>query len=322
MCNALAIDNHMPVKRYLSYEEKRELHLYKVINNILAHQRNKMIIALAKQFRLQEKDFIKRSPSVISDNAKPFSLKKWNKIIADSVKIPIFESGLNGFNAGINEKKGGYFFVKQDEEDVSLLFTLSNPGIEEWLENFTLVFADTVNRNVQRGLDVIVRDEIKEGGTIEQIRRRIQERANRKYTFIYGKSGNELLTAAGARRMAQTETTKAQNAGHLSGLKENEFIGFKAWLSSRNDKVRPTHTAADGRYTRDNGIPLDENFKVGRSWISSPGTLVSGDVKEIINCFCSVIAARKGRSRGGNTRQPSVRPPKPKKITVGRRRLT
>ena len=82
--------------------------------------------------------------------------------------------------------------------------------------------------------------------------------------------------------IAQTNITgafgKGQNEAFLrAGLR-------KRWLSQRDGRVRPTHTAADGQE-----VQANEKFKVGTANLNFPGDPESNDLSEIMGCRCSML---------------------------------
>lgn len=90
-----------------------------------------------------------------------------------------------------------------------------------------------------------------------------------------------------ARRIARTEVIAAHNGGAQAGAAARSQAMrvqvTREWLSSHDDRVRPTHREADGQ-TR----PLGEPFLVGGFPLAYPGD-PSGPPGEIINCRCTLI---------------------------------
>lgn len=245
---------------------------------------------------------------------KLFDRDVWNKRIAKAVRKMIFLSALDGFSAGRNIQKGGYYFEEKKASSVqsSIGFTEDNAGVSDWLDSYTMKFSDSINSNIQKGLDKIVSEAIVEEGSTGAIRKRIQDEINAKYSYIYGDSGGKTIPMWKAYQISQTETAAAQNAGNLAGLISSKVVEYKGWMSRRNSKVRPDHVAADSEYTRMKGIPLTKNFTIGsgksKAIMSAPGVLVSGNVGQRINCGCILIAAKKGSGSGssGSVSEPDL----------------
>lgn len=101
---------------------------------------------------------------------------------------------------------------------------------------------------------------------------------------------NLILTATGtdywpnrARTVARTETMGAVNAGVFRGAqvdaeRRGDLAPFKMWLSTIDDRTRPTHVAADKQRTL-----LSEPFVVGGANLLFPGD-PTGPADEVINC--------------------------------------
>lgn len=104
-----------------------------------------------------------------------------------------------------------------------------------------------------------------------------------------------VLTATGSERwpnravvVARTETMGAVNAGAYAGaLRDAEERGdpapFKVWLSTEDDRTRPSHVDADGQRTL-----LTEPFRVGGAPLLFPGD-PRGPAQEVIQCRCTFL---------------------------------
>jgi hypothetical protein len=90
------------------------------------------------------------------------------------------------------------------------------------------------------------------------------------------------LGIARARAIARTETHSAQQAATRSFANEvdEEFPLVKVWVSTEDDRTRPTHAEANGQQQ-----PLDQPFQVGDALLQFPGD-PSGPPEEVINCRC------------------------------------
>lgn len=104
-----------------------------------------------------------------------------------------------------------------------------------------------------------------------------------------------LLTASGtdrwpnrARTVARTETIAAVNAGVFRGAEleaeaRGDLAPFKQWISTADERTRPTHRAADKQRTL-----MREPFRVGTAQLMFPGD-PRGPAGEVINCRCSLF---------------------------------
>jgi len=118
-----------------------------------------------------------------------------------------------------------------------------------------------------------------------------------------------ILTASGtpywrnrAMTVARTETIGAVNAGVFrSAQQEAEVRGdpapFKQWISTVDDRTRPTHKAADKQRTL-----LSEPFRVGGANLMFPGD-PRGPANEVINCRCSLLPVVLGETIDWTDRQ-------------------
>lgn len=120
---------------------------------------------------------------------------------------------------------------------------------------------------------------------------------------------DRILTATGSERwpnraitVARTETIGAVNAGvYRSAVLDAEERGdpapFKQWLSTVDDRTRPTHVAADRQRTL-----MSEPFVVGTARLQFPGD-PAGPAGEVINCRCSLIPVVLGETIDWTDRQ-------------------
>ena len=118
-----------------------------------------------------------------------------------------------------------------------------------------------------------------------------------------------ILTATGserwpnrARTVARTETMGAVNAGVYRGAvldaeRRGDVAPFKVWLSTEDNRTRPTHVAADQQRTL-----LTQPFVVGTSQLQFPGD-PRGPGNEVINCRCTMIPIVLGETIDWTNRQ-------------------
>lgn len=118
-----------------------------------------------------------------------------------------------------------------------------------------------------------------------------------------------VLTATGserwpnrARTVARTETIGAVNAGVyraavLDAQDRGDVAPAKLWLSTMDDRTRPTHTAADRQRTL-----LTSPFQVGGAQLLFPGD-PRGPAQEVIMCRCSMIPVILGETVDWTSRQ-------------------
>jgi hypothetical protein len=118
-----------------------------------------------------------------------------------------------------------------------------------------------------------------------------------------------ILTATGtphwrnrAMTVARTETIGAVNAGIFRGAQlEAEVRGdvapFLQWISTADERTRPSHLAADKQRTL-----LGQPFTVGGAQLLFPGD-PRGPAQEVINCRCSILPIVLGETIDWTDRQ-------------------
>ena len=84
--------------------------------------------------------------------------------------------------------------------------------------------------------------------------------------------------------IARTEVVSASNAASVFVAKSTGLDLMKQWLSTRDDRTRDTHLAADGQER-----PMDEPFSVGGYELMWPGDGSMGaPASELVRCRCTV----------------------------------
>lgn len=87
---------------------------------------------------------------------------------------------------------------------------------------------------------------------------------------------------------AAAARTTANSLAHEAALAAAHAAGAttKQWLSSHDEKVRPTHRLADGQER-----PIDEAFRVGQALLQYPADPVGGALhpEETVNCRCHLL---------------------------------
>jgi len=110
------------------------------------------------------------------------------------------------------------------------------------------------------------------------------------------------LTAREAELLARTEVISASNMGAQArvDLMGADAPPYRQWLSTMDNRTRPTHVAADGQV-----VAADEQFTVGSARLRVPGD-PTGPGAEVINCRCTVLfidtpeaLVAEGRQQGG-----------------------
>lgn len=199
--------------------------------------------------------------------ANLFDKPKWNKRFATDSAPLIGDAVKTGWESGAD-------FLNLDIE-----FDIKNPDVTEFIKNKTIVFSKQVNQTTSDKLNEDIKAIIEEGGTVEQIREKIQERVTAIYTFS---------KASRARMIARTEMIGSNNGGALLAYRKSGVVGSKEWLTSRDKLVRHSHMRANKQVRK-----LDKPFRVGGSRLMHPGdSSLGASADEIINCRCIVLPRR------------------------------
>jgi len=102
--------------------------------------------------------------------------------------------------------------------------------------------------------------------------------------------------------VARTETAGAVNAGVFHGAvldaqNRGDVAPFKVWISTEDQRTRPTHVAADQQRTL-----LSQPFRVGGAPLMFPGD-PRGPANEVIQCRCTMLPIVLGETIDWTNRQ-------------------
>lgn len=151
------------------------------------------------------------------------------------------------------------------------LFNALLPEVEAFVAQKTTHLSKTINQTTFGNLQAEFAEAIAEGDTTDLITARVAKVL-------------DPLPTKRAALIARTETTGIVNGGQRLAYRQvPEIVEQIEWLSSRDNRVRPSHQAADGQK-----ITTDQTFTVGGSSLRFPGD-PQGAVKEIANCRCAIL---------------------------------
>jgi HK97 family phage portal protein len=91
------------------------------------------------------------------------------------------------------------------------------------------------------------------------------------------------MTRGRAANISRTEAIGALNAGGQAAM-ETARVPYKEWLSSHDERVRPTHVVADRQV-----VPTGEMFSVGAARLMYPGDPACNDPGEVCQCRCTTV---------------------------------
>jgi HK97 family phage portal protein len=186
--------------------------------------------------------------------------------------VPVF--------AGLVRDTGDYWSLELGKQ-----WNVRNLLAEDWFANYTLTFATPINQTTNNALQGILAQAQQEGWGINTMS------DNLDLTFGQWMKGDvspeefawlaDRLPPYRRELIARTETTRLQGAGSHQ-LYKSWDIQKKEWLSTSDDRTRPSHVACNHQVR-----PIDEPFDVGGFKMMHPGDMSLGaPVSEIADCRC------------------------------------
>jgi uncharacterized protein with gpF-like domain len=157
-----------------------------------------------------------------------------------------------------------------------------DPPTDPWTSRYLNEAGNRMSNTPDEVYALIVREVergITEGRSLDRVRDDVQAVLTSTGTPYWS---NRAMT------VARTETIGATNAGVFRGAEleaeqRGDVAPFKQWISTEDNRTRPTHQAADQQRTL-----LREPFVVGGARLLFPGDPV-GPAAEVINCRCSLL---------------------------------
>jgi len=178
-------------------------------------------------------------------------------------------------------------------------FNVRNLFAEEWFDDYVIDFAQDINKTTNDGLTEMLQQAMREGWTIDEMRKQIDLQFDRYTDPAFTLDGRRLTDeeqqwfadrSPRYRRemIARTETIKASNAGSIALFNDWGVVDRKEWLATGDNRTRATHLVAWANYSEGGTpgpIPLGAAFQVGSSSLMFPGD-PRGAPEETINCRC------------------------------------
>ena len=186
--------------------------------------------------------------------------KKLVPIMTDHVQAAVDEAGLHAI------------------EEIGVgVWDLQDPAVLTWIENHCLEASQIITGTTRDALGATLLEGVTAGETMPDLVKRIKD--------VY-----QVATTARANTIARTEVNTAASWGTIQAYKQSGVVSMKEWLSSRDQRCRPTHGPPDGADGQ--RVGLNENFKVGEGSGPAPGHINLPE--ESINCRCTLIAVLAG----------------------------
>lgn len=223
-----------------------------------------------KRYQRRIKEYVRAEKSGPSYIVK--SVLSWNEVLAvgEEVSLIISQFGrdwLAVWTAAGNEQLDKVFRRARKERPLDLVFGERDIA-KEAIDFAAFNIAQATAKNVQG----IIEQGLLSGASVNQIALALDT--------------NAAFGIARSRTIARTEATKAINLATDQSFQTaaNEGIRIqKQWLSSRDDKVRPTHQDLDGDI-----VGVNENFVIPPNLTAGSPALFES-AKESINCRCTII---------------------------------
>lgn len=170
------------------------------------------------------------------------------------------------------------------------------PRTDPWVADYLNEAGNRMVRTPDEVYALIVREVergITEGRSIDRVQEAVQE--------VLTSTGTEYWPSR-ARTVARTETMGAVNAGvfrgaELDAAERGDLAPMKVWISTEDQRTRPTHVAADKQRTL-----LRQPFRVGTAQLLYPGD-PTGPAAEVINCRCTILPVVLGETIDWTERQ-------------------
>jgi hypothetical protein len=204
---------------------------------------------------------------------KAAEVKKLRKEAEPIYKYILAESGQARMDSLLHIRKS------KAVDDGAYDYNINDPAVKEWLGDRLDEFSDEVTGTTFDEIKAVLREGWTEGKPLAAIETSLREKF----------AGFEQYRA---QLIARTETIASANKADVDAVRQAGLDDklLKSWLTSRDGAVRETHLKAEQDYAE--GIPLEEDFKVGDDSMDSPG---NGQLaEESCNCRCSVVYIEKG----------------------------
>lgn len=190
--------------------------------------------------------------------------------LSQAERQEFIDAALDEFEIQVEE--AGEFAL--EEARILIAFDVLDPQVVNFIQEKAIIFADDVTNTTIDLLRSQFTEAIEGGESIPEIAKRVRS------VFRNTIRG----TAPRSRLIARTESTGMVNGGRNLAYNQNDdIIDQKEWLSSKDNRVRPSHVAANGQR-----VDVDKPFNVGGSLLKFPGD-PQGPIQEIANCRCTVL---------------------------------
>lgn len=226
----------------------------------------------------------------------------------DSKRRNFIRSAESEFYSALNKQGGMILKAYREGRDIDLtIFSDKNPILESFEKVYVQVGVSFAEYTLGQ-VSLSKQKEVWERAMLDYVRtvagekitninlvslkkaREIIERASREFrgTDVIARElrrewTGKRLNVFQAKRIARTEVIPASNFGSLEGAKQAGIGLVKVWLSTRDNRTRDPHFAADGQK-----VQLYSKFNVGGELLEYPGD-PAGSAGNVIQCRCTQI---------------------------------
>lgn len=175
-------------------------------------------------------------------------------------------------------------------------FDVRNLFAEQWFEDYTLIFAQSINETSSDAMSTMLQQGMSEGWSIPAMEQHLDTMFRQ---WMVGDQTSddfawyeERMPLHRRELIARTETVRASNAGSLE-LFRGWKAPKKAWLATSDGRTRDSHLAAYAKYGPNGNpgpIPIDTPFMVNGYAMMYPGD-PNAPIGESANCRCSLMPA-------------------------------
>jgi len=199
----------------------------------------------------------------------------WEEILGASYSAIMEHFGqLEGARLMREERAAGRVWEPKGLKADPFVFDPAAEAVQAFIARHAAQHVDGILSTTKRHIATSIGAGFAENETSSQIAKRIRD----IYQLWAVPPEDSLIDTPRSMLIARTEAGTAANSGHFAGAKQTGLPIVKEWLTSRDDRVRDTHSLLDGTTA-----PLDETFGNGLLYPNDP----NGSASEICNCRCA-----------------------------------
>lgn len=164
-----------------------------------------------------------------------------------------------------------------------------------WFNEYTLTFAQDINKTTKSDISAILQQGIMEGWSVPTMQNNLETLFDQYMNGNLSPSDfewfKERMPAYRTEMIARTETIGASNTSAFRTMK-SWGAQYKSWLATMDSRTRFSHQIAYSDYGKGGSIgpiPVDEPFVVDGQRMMYPGDKAGGPANSI-NCRCTLLS--------------------------------